>query len=52
MLLFNETGTYTTPTGSYAMMYIAQGTANGGYKTLMSDPIECQAPDGSLLSLR
>ncbi|KAI6224418.1 MAM domain and Concanavalin A-like lectin/glucanases superfamily domain-containing protein [Aphelenchoides fujianensis] len=51
MLVFNETGTYTTPKPPYAFLYVEQDEKSGT-KMLISDPVQCQASTGSTLTFR
>lgn len=62
-VLFNETGTYTTPTAPFAFMYIEEqhlasadeqssDNAKNNFKMLASDPIMCQSAGGSTISFR
>ncbi|KHJ76600.1 hypothetical protein OESDEN_23780, partial [Oesophagostomum dentatum] len=50
-LIFNTTGNYVGPEGTYSVLYIEQDT-KGPLDYLRSDPINCQSQTENTLSLR
>ncbi|KAK0398099.1 hypothetical protein QR680_002427 [Steinernema hermaphroditum] len=50
-LFFNATGTYITPKGSFALLYIEQNS-KAPFRYLKSDPVQCQSNQEAVLSMR